>query len=173
MKPLPTTRDAWLAEIRVAMLDATEAIPFGALVGTPLGASDLFHFGPVTALKSRGIRATSKVLRKASEGALASYVATTGAPTGRTLAPSVAFAFTYLAAHFALDLVTESEVTNLMHYIERNPRTITPSPGVRSPRLPSSSSPRSAIARVPDTSGTLPRPRTAHPTRRRSNKAAT
>jgi len=174
MNPLPTTRSAWLAEIRIALLDAIEAIPFGSLVGTPLGAADLFHFGPVTALKCRGIRATSRVLRKASEGALASYVATTDVEHGRALAPPVAFALTYLAAHFALDLVTEGEVAKLMNYIERHPRTITPSRGIVPARSrSSSSSPDVVIAQVPDTSRTRPLPRRSPPARTRSRNSAT
>jgi hypothetical protein len=51
MNPLPTGREGWLIEIARALRDASEAIPFGPLVGASFGAAELFHLGPVIALK--------------------------------------------------------------------------------------------------------------------------
>jgi len=43
MTPLPTSREGWLIEIARALRDASEAIPFGLLVGTSFGAAELFQ----------------------------------------------------------------------------------------------------------------------------------
>src|SRR5262245_22089151 len=61
MNPLPTSREAWLNEIARALRDAAEAIPFGPLVGASFGADELFHLGPVTALKFRGMRRSKRI----------------------------------------------------------------------------------------------------------------
>jgi hypothetical protein len=70
MNPLPTSREAWLTEIARALRDSSEAIPFGPLAGASFGAAELFHLGPVTALKFRGIRRSKRVLRQITEAAL-------------------------------------------------------------------------------------------------------
>src|ERR1035441_5724729 len=109
MNPLPTSREAWLNEIARALRDASEAIPFGPLVGEPFGADELFHLGPVTALKFRGMRRSKRIAREITEAALASYVATESEDSGSLRDPRVPFAFTYLTSHFALNLVTEQQ----------------------------------------------------------------
>ncbi len=124
MNPLPTSRKAWLKEIARAFRDASEATPFGPLAGVAFGTAELFHLGPVTALKFRGIRRSKRALREITEAALASYVATTSDGSGALADPRVAFAFTYLASHFALNLLTEQEVVELMDYIESHPEAL-------------------------------------------------
>jgi hypothetical protein len=121
MNPLPTGRKGWLIEIARALRDASEAIPFGPLVGASFGAAELFHLGPVIALKFRGMRRSKRALREIEEAALASYAATASEGSGSLKDSRVAFAFTYLASHFALDLLTEQEVAQLMDYIESHP----------------------------------------------------
>ena len=121
MNPLPTDREGWLIEIGRALRDASEAIPFGPLAGASFGAAELFHLGPVTALKFRGIRQSKRVVRKITEAALASYIATASEGSGSLTDSRVAFAFTYLTSHFALDLLNEQQVAELMDFIESHP----------------------------------------------------
>ena len=124
MNPLPTSREAWLNEIARAFRDASEAIPFGPLVGASFGAEELFHLGPVTALKFRGMRRSKQIARQITEAALASYAATESEGSGSLKDPRVAFAFTYLTSHFALNLLTEQQVAELMDYIESHPEAL-------------------------------------------------
>jgi hypothetical protein len=49
-----------------------------------------------------------------TEAALASYAATASEGAGSLTDPHVAFAFTYLASHFARNLLTEQQVAELM-----------------------------------------------------------
>ena len=124
MNPLPISRKAWLNEIAGALRDAAGAIPFGPLVGAPFGAAELFHLGPLTALKFRGIRRSKRIEREITEAALGSYVVNESEGEGLLTDPRVAFAFTYLASHFALNLLTEQQVAELMDYIESHPETL-------------------------------------------------
>ena len=124
MNPLPTSREAWLNEIAQALRDATEAIPFGPLAGASFGAGELFHLGPVIALKFRGMRRSKQTEREITKVALASYVATESEGSGSLKDPRVAFAFTYLTSHFALNLLTEQQVGQLMDYIENHPEAL-------------------------------------------------
>jgi hypothetical protein len=121
MNPLPTSREAWLNEIARALRDAADAIPFGPLVGASFGADELFHLGPVTALKFRGMRRSKRIEREITEAALGSYVVTESEGAGSLTDPRVAFAFTYL---FALNLLTEQQVAELMDYIESQPEAL-------------------------------------------------
>jgi hypothetical protein len=75
----------------------------------------------VTALKFRGMRRSKRAVREITEAALASYVATASEGSGSLTDSRVAFAFTYLTSHFALDLLTEQQVAELMDYIESHP----------------------------------------------------
>ena len=124
MNPLPTNREAWLNEIARAFRDAAEAIPFGPLVGASFGTAELFHLGPETAVKFRGMRPSKRAMRAITEAALASYVATESEGAASLTDPRVAFAFTYLTSHFALNLLTERQVAELMDYIENHPETL-------------------------------------------------
>ena len=114
MNPIPTDRKGWLIEIGRALRDASEAIPFGPLAGASFGTAELFHLGPVTALKFRGMRRSRRAVREITEAALASYVVTASEGSGSLTNSRVAFAFTYLTTHFALDLLTEQQVAELM-----------------------------------------------------------
>jgi hypothetical protein len=124
MNPLPNSRKDWLQEIGRAFRDASEAIPFGPAAGIAFGPGKLFHLGPVTALKFRGMRRSRRVVSQMTEAALASFVATTSEDSRTLRDPRVAFAFTYLTTHFALGLLTEERVIQLMDYIEGHPETI-------------------------------------------------
>jgi len=95
---IPTTEQERLAEIEKAYLDAFETIPFGPLVGQELTPKELFHLAPVICLKFREIDRTDSNLKKATEAALSSYV----------------------ASHFGLDLIGEIECTNILNYVESN-----------------------------------------------------
>lgn len=115
--PMPDSPRAWLEEIAAAYKDAREAIPFGALVGQDIKPDDLFHMAPVICLKFRGLRATGKLRKQATEAALTSYVATGDESPEAFSTPQIAFAFAYLASHFGLDLLDGDAVGVLMDYV--------------------------------------------------------
>ena len=117
---IPSTSAAWLAEIAKAYADARETIPVGRLVGQRIRCEDLFHLAPAICLKFRGIPRSKERLEQATMAALSSYVATKDDLEEVFSVPEMAFAFAYLASHFGLDLLTESEVNEIMEYIERN-----------------------------------------------------
>ena len=119
-KPLPTSPAAWLKEIAQAYQDARETIPFGRLAGRTIGPDDLFHLGPLACLKFRGIRKTKRAVKQATQAAMSSYVATHERSPEVFRLPQVAFAFTYLAAHFGLGLVDEQTFESVMGYVEDN-----------------------------------------------------
>ena len=75
-KPPPSIPKAWLKEIAAAYLDAEEAIPFGPLAGVAITKKDLFHLAPSVCLKFRGMEQSKKNIKKVTEAALSSYVAT-------------------------------------------------------------------------------------------------
>ena len=116
--PIPDSPQAWLEEIAAAYRDAREAIPFGPLVGEKIGPERLFHLGPQVCLKFRGIKPTKKLLKQAIDAALASYVGNQDSLPEVFGVPQLAFAFTYLASHFGLRLLTEQQVDALMQFIE-------------------------------------------------------
>ena len=72
--PVPQDQLGWIRDIAAAYCDSQEAIPFGRLIGEPIAEGDLFHLAPRVALKVRGLRASPRNLKKATEAALASYV---------------------------------------------------------------------------------------------------
>ena len=115
---IPQTKSEWIEEIAAAYSDAEEAIPFGTLVGQDIQEADLFLLAPEICMKFRGIRRTKAKLEKASNAALSSYVATKDLGGHILDGPYISFAFCYLASHFALELVGESEVDEIMTYIE-------------------------------------------------------
>jgi hypothetical protein len=115
---IPQTKSEWIEEIAEAYRDAEEAIPFGQFVGKNIEEKDLFHMAPDICLKFRGIKRTKAKLKKTTEAALSSYVATKDFIGHILDDPHIAFAFCFLASHFSLDLVDEQEVNELMEYIE-------------------------------------------------------
>jgi len=119
-RTIPSTPPAWLEEIAEAYCDAYETLPFGKFVGREIKPEDLFHLGPAICLKFRGIQSTRQNLKKATEAALTSYVATQEI-IGEVLdIPEFSFAFTYIASHYGLGLVDEHLATTLMEYMESN-----------------------------------------------------
>lgn len=115
--PVPASPEDWLIEIAAAYRDAREAIPFGPLVDHPFGEHELFHLAPVVTLKFRGLPRSSRRLGRATEAALASYVANREDSPGVFKRPHLAFAFCYLASHYGLGLVSASIVDDLMEYV--------------------------------------------------------
>lgn len=75
-KPLPSAPKAWLKEIAAAYLDAEEAIPFGPLAGATITKKDLFHLAPSVCIKFRGLERSKTNIKKVTEAALSSYIAT-------------------------------------------------------------------------------------------------
>ena len=116
--PMPGSPQAWLKEIAAAYKDALETVPFGPLVGQEISPKDLFHLGPQVCLKFRGIKPTRKLLKQAIDAALASYLGNRDSLPEVFSVPQLAFAFTYLASHFGLRLLTEQQVDALMQFIE-------------------------------------------------------
>jgi hypothetical protein len=116
----PLQPKAWLKEIAAAYLDAEEAIPFGPLAGVTITKKDLFHLAPRVCLKFRGMEQSKKNLKKVTEAALSSYVATRDAAPDDMADPQMAFAFCYIASHFGMGLVTDDEATGILEYIEKH-----------------------------------------------------
>ena len=116
--PVPQDQLGWLREIAAAYCDAQEAIPFGRLIGEPIAEGDLFHLASWVALKFRGLRASPRNLKKATEAALVSYVANKEQQPEEFADPRLAFAFCYLAGHYGLGLVEAGDVDQLMEFVE-------------------------------------------------------
>ncbi len=117
--PIPTNHPAWLDEIAEAYIDARDAITFGHSVGQLISERDLHYMAPIVCLKFRGLKQSEKLLVKATEAALSSYVASLDLEVGTVLAiPQMAFAFCYLAAHLGVGLMKEEEVDVLMEFLE-------------------------------------------------------
>ena len=123
-RPLPAGLEAWLVEIAAAYQDAREAIPFGPAVGEPFGEAQLFHLAPTLALKMRGLPRSARKLARATEAALASYVATRDVTPDVFASPHISFAFCYLASHHGLGLLNEAQTEEVMDYVERKRRSL-------------------------------------------------
>lgn len=117
---IPPTEKEWLEEISKAYLDAFAAIPFGKFVGQKIKPEDLFHLGPAVCLKFRGMKQTKSNLKKATDAALTSYVVTKEVVGDLFDIPQMAFAFSYIASHYGLDLIDENLSTNVLEHIEEN-----------------------------------------------------
>jgi len=70
------------------------------------------------------MRRSKQTEREITKAALASYLVTESEGSGSLKDPRVAFAFTYLTSHFALNLLTEQQVGELMDYIENHPEEL-------------------------------------------------
>jgi hypothetical protein len=119
-KPLPSTPKSWLKEIAAAYLDAKEAIPFGPAAGVVITRKDLFHLAPEVCLKFRGLERSKKNVKKITEAALSSYVATLDTASDAMADPEMAFAFCYIASHFGMVLLTEEEAAGILDYVENH-----------------------------------------------------
>ncbi len=117
-RPTPASMDAWLEEIAAAYMDAAEAIAFGPLAGQEIKPGDLFHTAPAVCLKFRGLGRSPKLMKRVTEGALSSYVVNQEQHPDVFSSPQLAFAFVFLASHFALDLLEGQEVEAIMDYVE-------------------------------------------------------
>lgn len=116
--PVPQTLEDWLNEIARAYNDAKETIPFGVLVGQKITANNLFHLAPGVSLKFRRLSRSKKTLEKATEAALASYVASRETMGDALSNSQLAFAFCYLASHLGLGLVSEDEASRVLEFVE-------------------------------------------------------
>ncbi len=115
---IPESPEAWLEEIARAYLDAFETLPFGKLAGQEIKAEDLFHLGPRICLKFRGIKSSKQNLKRATEAALSSYIATKEIVGDLFDIPQMSFAFCYLASHFGLELIEENLSTEILDFVE-------------------------------------------------------
>jgi hypothetical protein len=117
---IPQSLQGWMNEIVRAYKDAAEAIPFGAAVNAEITKHELFHFAPLVCLKFRGIKRTKKIQKLVTEAALSSYVANEEAH-GTSLTHTVnAFSLCYIASHYALDLIDETQSRNILYFIEQH-----------------------------------------------------
>ena len=121
--PIPKTPKQWLREIRLALEDARESIPFGALTGHPFGEAELFHLAPLIAMKFRDRKQKGKKADEVRKTALASYLANTdpdGIDNGLEDRPLLGFAFTYVSAHYVMDLLDEEQAGTILDYCDEH-----------------------------------------------------
>jgi hypothetical protein len=123
-RKIPTSQKDWLIEIADAYKDAEEAIPFGSYVGAKITDQELFHMAPSVCIKFRGIKRNKINVKKATEAALSSYVATEDIPDGITRNPYMCFALCYIASHLGLGLIKENEANEIIQYVEKHQRQI-------------------------------------------------
>ena len=119
-RPLPRTPAQWLKEIKLAIADASEAKPFGPLVGTEVTDANL---APVVCLKYRGRKLKGREAERVIRVALANYVANTDPKDvdhGLEHWPLMAFTLCYVAAHLALDLLDEQQAEPILTYCENH-----------------------------------------------------
>lgn len=119
-KKTPASANEWLIEISEAYKDSEEAIPFGPDAGIDITESELFHIAPSVCIKFRGLSRSKKNIKKATEAALSSYVATEELPDGITKSPYLSFAFCYIASHYGLDIIQENEANEVIQYVEEH-----------------------------------------------------
>jgi hypothetical protein len=115
---------ARVARLPAADRGAAEAIPFGPAVGARFGEVELFHLAPAVALKLRGLPRSGRKLARATEAALASYLATRDGHPEVFADPHISFAFCYLASHHGLGLLGEAQTEEVMDYVERHRRPL-------------------------------------------------
>ena len=124
INPIPSDVTAWLNEIAAAYRDAHEALPFGQLLGDRMSEEDLFHLGPAVCLKFRSVRNSKSNLKRATDAALSSYVATEEIIGDLFDVPQMSFAFCYVASHLGLGLVSEEQSSEILDHVERNLQTL-------------------------------------------------
>jgi hypothetical protein len=114
-RPTPDTKEAWLEELACAYSDAREALVFDP----ELTEDQLFHMAPSVCLKFRGIRKTKANLKRATDAALASYVATQEVGTLYQV-PQMAFALCYLASHLGLEVLRGDLASEALEHAASN-----------------------------------------------------
>ena len=122
--PIPSDPTAWLNEIAAAYRDAHDTLLFGQLVGGPISEEDLFHLGPAVCLKFRGVGNSKSNLKRATDAALSSHVATEQIIGNLFDVPQMSFAFCYVASHFGLGLMSEEQSLEILDHVERNLQTL-------------------------------------------------
>lgn len=115
---IPDSPQAWLKEIARAYLDASETLLVGKLTGTKITKEDLYQLSPTICLKFRGIEKSEENLKKATDAALSSYVATKENIGDLFDIPQMSFAFCYLASHFGLGLIDGTTLSEIMEFVE-------------------------------------------------------
>jgi len=93
-------------------------LPFGELAGEKIEPKDLFHLGPHICLKFRGIKSSKQNLKRTTEAALSSYIATKEIAGDLFDIPQMSFAFCYLVSHFGLELIEENLSTKILDFVE-------------------------------------------------------
>jgi hypothetical protein len=93
------------------------------LAGVTITKKDLFHLAPEVCLKFRGLERSKKNVKKVTEAALSSYVATLDTAPDDMADPQMAFAFCYIASHFGMGLLTDEEATGVLEYVGASYRT--------------------------------------------------
>ena len=78
----------------------------------------------MVALKLRGLPRSARKLARATEAALASYIATRDGNSEVFESPHLSFAFCYLASHHGLGLLDEAQTEAVMDYVERKRRSL-------------------------------------------------
>ena len=102
INPIPSDLTAWLNEVGIAFQDAKEALPFS---NGQFTEKDLFHLSSMVCLKFRGIKSSKSNLKRATEAALSSYVATKENAEDLFDVPQMSFTFCYVASHLGLGLL--------------------------------------------------------------------
>jgi hypothetical protein len=115
---IPSSSQDWLNEIAQAYQDAYETLSVGKFTETKITKEDLFQLSPAVCLKFRGIEKSDENLKKATDAALSSYVATKENVGDLFDIPQMSFAFSYLASHFGLGLIEESTLSEIMGFVE-------------------------------------------------------
>jgi hypothetical protein len=115
---IPNSPQDWLYEIVQAYQDAYETLSVGKLTGTKITKEDLFQLSPAVCLKFRGIEKSEENLKKATDAALSSYVATKENIGDLFDIPQMSFAFCYLASHFGLGLIDGTTLSEIMEFVE-------------------------------------------------------
>lgn len=123
--PIPATSEGWLVEIAEAYQQAHDARRSGAAMSDEEDHADLCGLAPVLALRFRRLRRSRGKLAKASEAVLASYLVSSD-DADFLKHPYLVFAFSYIASHHGLGMLTETEAADLMEYIERHRRKLAP-----------------------------------------------
>lgn len=118
--PIPVSPQSWLKEIAKAYLDAIEILPFGKLTGQRIDRKNLYQLGPAICIKFRGVRNSKDNLKKATDAALYSFVASEKLVGKLFDTAQVSFAFCYLASHYGLGILDEKTLDKNFDYIEKH-----------------------------------------------------